>query len=158
MSFDHDVYLRSNFYVPVFVLLFYLFWMVPLIKSLICKIKKHETLTENFLAMVFVGACITFLMFSYSINSLKNGGIHLIYEDRDYTITETCTIENIDAPSELYPYFKYDHKAGADISANGKTYFAVEAGDFKEGDLVTITYYPKSKVIVSIYYADEAEK
>ena len=82
----------------------------------------------------------------------------MIYEDRDYTITETCTIENIDAPSELYPYFKYDHKAGADISANGKTYFAVEAGDFKEGDLVTITYYPKSKVIVSIYYADEAEK
>ena len=155
MSFDYEAYWRSNFAVPVFVLLFFILWIIPLIKSFVSKVVKHEPLTKESIIMLFIGVCFTFVMFSFSINSLKNGGIYLINEKESDATTETYIIEKIDEPSKLYPYFKYDHKYGSDITINGETYFAVETGDFKEGDLVTITYLPKSKVILSIYATDE---
>lgn len=157
MSFDYEAYWQSNFAVPAFVLLFFIFWAIPLIKSFVSKVMKHESLTKEFKTMLFIGVCFAFVMFSFSINSLKNGGIYLMYEKEDDTITETYVIDKINEPSELYPYFKYNHKYGADITMNGEIYFAVEAGNFKEGDQVTITYLPKSKVILSIYHAEEAQ-
>lgn len=157
MSFDYNVYWRSNFAVPTFVLLFFLLCTIPLIKSFVSKVVKREPLTKESIIMLFMCVCFTFLIFSFSINSLKNGGIYLANEKESDAITQTCIIEEISEPSRLYPYFKYDHKYGSDITISGETYFAAETGNFKKGDSVIITYLPKSKVILSIYHEEKTQ-
>ena len=155
MSFDYNAYFRSNFAVPIVVLLFFLLCTIPLIKSFVSQVVKREPFTKELMTMLFMIVCFAFLIFSFSVNSLKNGGIYLANEKERDATTKICIIEEINEPSKLYPYFKHDHKYGADITVNGETYFAIESGEFKVGDKVTITYLPKSRVILSIYAADE---
>ena len=156
MTFELEPYWRNNFFVPCLILLFFTFWLLSFAWSLGSKLIKKEPITQESVIMIFMSIGIVYGMFSFSINTFRNGGIYLINEKEDDAITQTYIIDEISEPSELYPYFKHNHKFGADITMDGEIYFAVEAGDFKPGDTVTVTYLPKSKVILSIYYPEDS--
>lgn len=166
MIFEYSDYFRCNTVVPICVLAFLSFFAILLTIDICIKVKNNKA-TKNevikYLVLCF-GFCL--MLAPTNIRTLSNGGILLLNENENDATTYTGVIEKIYEPSELYHDFKaaYDFgdgdstlQFGADITIDGKMYFAVCAGDFKVGDTVTITYLPKSKVILSIYHAEEAQ-
>lgn len=160
MIFDYDVYLRNICSVPIFDIGWSLFAFLVGIVVFVCLIilKKKK---EICIALVALLLSIIFLPFNNrnDIINLQNGGIYLIEEKEDDAISKTGIIENIVEPSERFPQFKgyYEgkYKYGADITISGEVYLAIDSGNFELGDRVTITYLPKSRVILSIYAVDE---
>ena len=166
MVFEYSDYLRNNTIVPICILAFLSFIAILLTIDICIKVKKNQA-TKNevikYLVLCF-GFCL--MLAPTNIRTLSNGGILLLNENENDATTYTGVIEKIYEPSELYHDFKSTYhfedgtsirQFGADITIDGKMYFAVCAGDFKVGDTVTITYLPKSKVILSIYHAEEAQ-
>lgn len=156
MTFEYNAYLRSNTIIPICILLAIVIlttWEIigTSVKLNQKKADKYKGLRSFIMCM---GICLCFM--PMNVQTLFNGGIHLVYERESDAVTQTFVIEKIYEPSEEYPNFKHDHKYGADITMDGEIYFAVEAGDFKPGDTVTVTYLPKSKVILSIYYSEDS--
>lgn len=89
---------------------------------------------------------------------LNTGGIYLLSETPDDAVVETGVIQYIVTPSARAFHFKGTNVNGAaDITINGEIYLIEEVGNFGVGDTVTITYLPKSKVILSIFHAEEAQ-
>ena len=56
-----------------------------------------------------------------------------------------------------YAYTEESSNSGMDITINGETFFMPHTLGFEEGDKVVISYLPKSKFILSIYHAEEAQ-
>lgn len=156
MVFDYDAYWRNICSVPISIIVWFSLLLLIQIVFLIYVVvnKKMDIIKQLVFVLLFI---ITgFLCTRDSITDLKNGGIYLLEEKENDAIIETGIIESITEPSKLHPNFKSTRKnGGADIIINGEIYLAVDSGDFDVGDRVTITYLPKSKVILSIYPVDE---
>jgi hypothetical protein len=165
MIFEYSAYLRNNAIVPIGILVFVIVIAILLTIDICIKVKKKKATKNEVLKYVVL--CLDFCLCFVPMNvqTLTNGGAYLLRESENDAKTQTGVIEKIYEPSELYPNFKSSYhfedgtsiqQFGADITINGEMYFAVFAGDFKVGDTVTITYLPKSKVILSIYYPEDS--
>ncbi len=160
MIFEYDAYWRNICSVPLFGIVWSLFTLLVGIIAFICfiKLKKKKEIVITLVAVLLWIISLPFYNRNDIIN-LQNGGIYLLEEKEDDVISKTGIIENIVEPSEMFPQFKGYHdgkyKYGADITIGGEVYLAIDSGDFEVGDRVTITYLPKSKVILSIYPVDE---
>lgn len=117
----------------------------------------------RYLIVSFVSLITVIALFVFpSIMSLSNGGIYMLVEKEEDAIVLEGEIETIVYPSKRVPNHKYAYteessNSGMDITINGETYFMPHILGFKEGDEVIISYLPKSKFILSIYHAEEAQ-
>lgn len=157
MTFEYNAYLRSNTIIPICILLAVAIVTTWTIISTSVKLNQKKATKYEALRSFIICMGISLCFIPMNVQTLSNGGIHLVNERESDAVTQTFVIEKIYEPSKEYPNFKYDHKYGADIFIDGEMYFMAEAGDFKAGDLVTITYLPKSKVILSIYHAEQEQ-
>lgn len=157
MSFEYGTYLRSNAIIPICILSLVIIATILIIISTSVKINQKRATKDEALTsfVICMGICLCFI--PMNVRTLSNGGVYLLNESKNDVVSQTGVIEKIYEPSKEYPNFKYDHKYGADIFIDGEMYFMAEAGDFKAGDLVTITYLPKSKVVLSIYHAEQEQ-
>ena len=153
MEFELNGYFTHCFVKPIFGI-FVVFLFAIAIAIGFCQFHKGKTEIEKVVISCIIFVCFAAMSIPGEIKSLTNGGIYLYSEKEDDAITITGKIELIEAPSKKYPDIKDNHRYGTDITIDGETYTAIESGGFKEGDVVTITCLPKSKVILSIYIAD----
>ena len=68
-------------------------------------------------------------------------------------VIKVGVIESVCEPSEVIS-IKSNHRYGADIVIDGERYFAITAGEFKEGDVVEVKYLPQSCFVLGISYSD----
>jgi translation elongation factor EF-G len=81
-------------------------------------------------------------------SSYKNKGIQKVID---------AVIDYLPSPLDVPAIKGTNVNGAADITINGEIYLIEEVGNFEVGDTVTITYLPKSKVILSIYHAEETQ-
>jgi mRNA degradation ribonuclease J1/J2 len=92
------------------------------------------------------------------VPSFKHG-IYLFSEKESNALVNSGTITDI---TNTYGNnkFTYENKhsiASSYVYIDGEKYYIMYIGDFNVGDEVKFEYLPKSKVILSIYYADDAQ-
>ena len=155
MKFEIDGYFAHCFVKPIFGIFVVLIFAIALVIGF-CQLYKGKIEIDKVIISCIIFGCFVAMSLPGEIKSLTNGGIYLYSEKEDAAIILTGTIELIETPSKKYPDIKDNHRYGADINIDGETYTAIESGEFKEGDVVTITYLPKSKVILSIYIVDSS--
>lgn len=153
MKFELSGYFAHCFVKPIFGIFIVFLFAIALVIGF-CQSHKWKIEIEKLIISCIIFGCFVAMSLPGEIRSLTNGGIYLCSEKEDDAISLTGTIELIETPSKKYPDIKDNHRYGADITIDGDTYTAIESGGFKEGDVVTITCLPKSKVILSIYIAD----
>lgn len=149
MSFEYDAYLSVCFIIPTIVILTFVLLMISCTVTLIKNSKDSSKRRESITGFVFMLVIFGIIVVS-QINYLSSGGIYLATEKESDAVTQTITIENVCEPSERFPNFKYNHKFGADITSGNGEYFAISCSKFSVGDIVNITYLPRSGFVLKI--------
>lgn len=158
MTFEFEVYYKNICETPIFTLVMTLVVLLCALTIVLYRaIKKKGTFKKD-IVWIMIFLIINVPSFQNKIVELKSGGIYLLSETPDDAVTETGVIQFIATPSARTFHFKGTNVNGAaDITINGEIYLIEEVENFEVGDTVTITYLPKSKVILSIDYAEEAQ-
>ncbi len=112
-----------------------------------CKEKKKKLFHAIYAVTIFI------VLMTPIVKCLLNGGISLLTEKADDAVEKSGNIESICEPSKRLPGFRSGHDHGADVVIDGEVYFVATCEGFEVGDLVTISYLPKSRFILGIYHA-----
>ena len=140
--------------IPIILILFCRFVIVPALVSCILKIKNSK---KNVIkVIVFSLVAITFL--SNNLITLLRGGIYLLFENENDSVIISGTIEDQIELTSLEGRKYKVHKnygRGEALIINGTKYFIISYGDFKKGDVVTLRILPKSKIVLGIDYSDQ---
>lgn len=152
MSFAYWEYFMYNLMLPVFCLVFIGFPTVKLIERALRMyaagrrgVFKDKTGLLFFIIMIVVAVVM--------VNSLLQGGIHLIYERSDDAVTVEGTLESIEKVSPLSGarYMVGNESSfGYTYTIDGVECTGMALGTLEEGDQVTATYLPKSGFVLSI--------
>ena len=158
MNFEFEVYYKNICETPIFTLVMTLVVLLCALTIVLYRaIKKKGTFKKD-IVWIMIFLIINVSSFQNKIVELKSGGIYLLDETIEDAISKTGKIEDICAPSNRAFHFKGTNVNGAaDITINGEIYLIEEVGNFGVGDTVTITYLPKSKVVLSIYHAEQEQ-
>lgn len=162
MIINMNMYKMTGCYFPIFLVLFGLIFVIKGAWSIYLSVKdirsNYKYVITSLLVIIIAIGCFIYPSFL----SLTNGGIHLLTEKEGEVIEVSGTIEKFTYPSKRVPTFKGKYADsslpfGVDISIDGETYFMPYIEGFDVGEEVVITYLPKSKVVLSIYYAEESQ-
>ena len=149
------MYKRIN---PLSYILLCLFSIIVIIVYIICLLVSKKGISKDVIIFLLLFSYIMYKNIPNDVIELNTGGIYLLSETPDDAVVETGVIQYIVTPSARAFHFKGTNVNGAaDITINGEIYLIEEVGNFGVGDTVTITYLPKSKVILSIFHAEEAQ-
>ena len=155
MNFPYSQYYKvltigSLFYL-IFFLLFILFLMVSSFK------KNGQAATPKHVIKFLIShiLVISFAIFMV-VPSFKHG-IYLFTEKESDALVNSGTITDITATYGNNK-FNYENKHSTHsyyVYIDGDKYYIMYIGDFNIGDEVEFEYLPKSKIILSIDYAEE---
>lgn len=100
---------------------------------------------------------ISFAIFMV-VPSFKHG-IYLFSENEQNVISDVGTINNITNTygNNKFTYEDKHSTLSSYVYIDGERYYIMYIGDFNVGDEVEFEYLPKSKVILSIYHAEETQ-
>ena len=151
MELLYEDYWNATFVIPASIIAFMSVLLLLAIVGLIKEIKKKRP------GSWIVGSLISVIMpvaFIYlELIPIINGGFWLLSETETDAVTKVGVIESVCEPSEVIS-IKSNHRYGADIVIDGERYFAITAGEFKEGDVVEVKYLPQSCFVLGISYSD----
>lgn len=158
MTFEFETYYRNICINPLSYILLCLFTIIVIVVYIVYLLVNKKGISKDVIIFLLLFSYIMYRNIPSDVIELNTGGIYLLSETPDDAISKNGVIQYITTPSARAFHFKGTNVNGAaDITINGETYLIEEVGDFKIGDTVTITYLPKSKVILSIYSAEEAQ-
>lgn len=152
MTFAYSEYLFNNLVLPVFALVFIAVPVFKLLFRLIGQLVRGESLDfgDSKAVLLFV------LMIAIAVilcNILLHGGIHLIYERADDSVTVQGTIEDVQ-PCSIFSSPKYntnkENSNGYLLTIGNVTCTSMALGDLEVGDMVSVVYMPKSGFVLSI--------
>lgn len=157
MQFDYSQYYKVLTIGSLFYIVFFLVFILIIMFSSFKKNGQTVTLKN---VIRFLKTHILVILFSLFIiiPSFKHG-IHLFTEKEQDAIGDVGTITKI---TRTYGNnkFTYEDKHSAFSSyvyIDGEKYYIMYIGDFNVGDEVEFEYLPKSKIILSIYDAEETQ-
>jgi len=156
MRFDYTQYFKSCLLLPFELIIFFgviiLIGLIPFIRYIRTNKVEAHRLFSFLIPILF--ALVAILL---QIGKLANGGIYLLDEQEDDAIQVSGVIESIDALHE-YEFPRIDpgdgYYNGVLFTINGTKCKGIQKGDFEEGDLVLVTYLPKSGYILTISRAE----
>ena len=149
MSFQHSAYQFSCLILPLIIILVFALWLCVCIIRLIMKSHRGKTVSRDMTSCLIVLLIAAFVSVP-QIKSLSSGGIHLITEKEQDAIVDIITIDSICEPSERFPNYKHNHNFGADVASGDRLYFVESCSEFSPGDTVSISYLPRSGIILDI--------
>ena len=158
MQFDYSQYFKILVWGSIFFAVFILsIMLINTIRFLIAMNKcDNEEEKKKIFGNMMCG-CIFAIAFALfiSVPSFKHG-VHLFTEKEDSAIVETGTITSIKGTfgNNKYSYEDKHNVFASYVYIDGEQYYIMFIGDFKIGDEVTIEYLPKSRIILSIDYAE----
>lgn len=152
MTFAYTEYLMYNLMMPVFGLLFIGVPTVKMIERLLRTFAKGQrgAFGDTRGMIIFV---IMLVIAVILVNSLMQGGIHLIYERPTAAVTVEGTLESIEKVSPLSgARYMVGNEAsfGYTYTIDGVECVGMAVGDLQVGDEVAATYMPKSGFVLSI--------
>ena len=155
MQFDYSQYYKVLTIGSLFYMVFFLVFILIIMFS---SFKKNGQTVTFKNVIRFLKTHILVILFSLFIiiPSFKHG-IHLFTEKEQDAIGDIGTITKI---TRTYGNNKFtyedNHSAFSSyVYIDGEKYYIMYIGDFNVGDEVEFEYLPKSKVILSIYDAEE---
>ena len=158
MTFEFETYYRNVCINPLSYISLCLFTIIVIVGYIVYLFVSKKGISKDVIIFLLLFSFIMYRNIPGDVIELNAGGIYLLSETPDDAISKNGVIQYITTPSARTFHFKGTNVNGAaDITINSETYLIEEVGDFKVGDIVTITYLPKSKVILSIYYAEESQ-
>ena len=159
MSFDYNVYFRSDCFVPLLSAIcssiLCLFALV-LFSSFIRDIYYYKNVIKRVSQCIFlVILIITMLNVTRTeIKRLSIGGIYLLAEKKEDTESISGIIEKMDETDIFIrrKYYNVENNAGKGefIFVNGNRYYLMTYGDLKIGDCVVMQVLPKSRFVLEI--------
>ncbi|MDD5864184.1 MAG: hypothetical protein PUD80_06100 [Firmicutes bacterium] len=153
MTFSYFDYLIGNLILPVLCLAFIsvpVFRLVQRTARQIARGEKPQLLGDyRMIILLLVMLAVGGIMISF----LLRGGIHLVYERPRSAVSVEGTIEEIDrlnAFQNTRYIFNDENSNGYRYTVGGVTCTGIAKGTLNVGDMVTVTYLPKSGFILSI--------
>ena len=155
MEFPYSQYYKvltigSLFYF-VFFLLFILFLMISSFK------KNGQVLTFKNVIMFLITHILVIAFAIFIIVPSFKHGIYLFSEKEQNAISDVGTISNITNTygNNKFTYEDKHNVFSSYVYIDDEQYYIMYIGDLEIGNEVKFEYLPKSKVILSIYPADE---
>lgn len=146
MAFKYTTYFIFLFLLPAAVLVItspVVFKAVKLLFQLIRDRDFSGNEQRIFLAVLVVVLCVV-----PQVIYLSHGGIFLAAERADDTVELSGIVESITEPSSRFPGLRADSYKGADVVIDGTRCFMLTAQGLEVGDEVSVSYLPKSGVVM----------
>ena len=152
MTFAYWEYFMYNLMLPVFCLLFIGVPVVRMIERILRLFARGQrgAFGDTRGLIIFVLLIVIAVIL---VNSLFQGGIHLIYERPKAAVTVEGTLESIEKVSPLSGaryMVEGESSFGYTYTIDGVECTGMAVGDLKVGDEVAATYLPKSGFVLSI--------
>lgn len=153
MTFSYFSYLLNNLMMPVFAIAFIAFPVCKMLGRVIGQVRRGETVDFGDAQMVLMFIVLIVLAVILVNILLSSGGLKLITERPGDAVTLEGTVEQVDAYS-IWESPRYsvggEISNGYAITIDGVTCSSMALGTLEVGDEVTVTYLPKSGLILAI--------
>ena len=157
MSFSYYDYYVSCCLLPSFICVFNLIAIVSAVIQLVAGAIHQSMQLKRVVSLVYVVLVLSFILVIHA-GRLYHGGVYLFLEKEADSVILAGVIDEIKENNrftfpELGSYYKEYGDAphnGVSIVIDGSLFYAASPGGFRVGDLVTIKYLPKSKIIMEI--------
>ena len=153
MTFSYFSYLLNNLMLPVFGIAFIAFPVCKMIGRVIGQVRRGESVDfgDSQMVLMFLGLIVLAVILVNML--LGSGGLYLITERTGDALTVEGAVEQIESYS-IWESPRYnvggEVSNGYAITVDGVTCTSMALGTLEVGDAVTVTYLPKSGLVLSI--------
>ncbi len=147
MIFEYKEYLDGLFSFPLILFMIGIALFIVGILAIFKVVKINEK--HRLIRIILIFALVVLFTIEPGIQLSK--GIKLLSEKDEDTIKLSGSISSIDN-DKYSPRFYYDGNScfGSYITVNNTRVYIMDIGELEIGDQVTITYLPKSKIVLEV--------